>query len=76
MKNAIGAAKWQSRHQNISNFPAIKAQGNDTKLGLLSLNTITIILFLSSWNQGFLRFSACCFEMASFGAADKPSIFG
>ena len=37
---------------------------------------ITIILFLSSYdmNQGFLRFSACYFEMASFGAADKPSI--
>ena len=39
---------------------------------------ITIITFLSSYdtNQGFLRFTACCFEMASFGEADKPSIFG
>ena len=40
---------------------------------------ITIILFFFSsydTNHGFPRFSACCFEMASFSEADKPSIFG
>ena len=37
---------------------------------------IIVFLFRLSCdtNQGFIRFSACCFEMASFGEADKPSI--
>ena len=34
---------------------------------------IKIILFFFHL---MIRFSACCFEMASFGEADKPSIFG
>ena len=32
LKRAIGVAKWQSRHQKISNFPACRAQGDQHEI--------------------------------------------
>ena len=65
LKKAIGEAKQQSRHQNISNFSACKAQSNQRKIRIVFFKhekrvfkkySYKSLFFLnSSWNLFLLK---------------------